>query len=97
MAHKIYNTDVLSGCPSWHHQAVLSVENTELIVTGSTSTCSENIIEILEYKGKSFIIGVQFHPEAAAVKYMNNAENAADFMSLETSLLLFQELLTHIK
>ena len=97
LASTIFNTDVLYGCPSWHHQAVLSVEGTELLVSGSTNTNSETMLEILEYKGKSFIIGLQFHPEAAAVKHMNNAENASDFMTLETSLLVFEALLEHVK
>jgi putative glutamine amidotransferase len=97
LASSIYNTDVLYGCPSWHHQAVLSVEGTELIVSGTTSTNTEDMMEIIEYKGKGFIIGFQFHPEAAAVKQMSNAENASNFMGLETSMLVFEALLEHIK
>ena len=97
LASTIFNTEVLHGCPSWHHQAVLSVDNTELMVSGSTNTNSENMVEIIEYKGKSFIIGFQFHPEAAVVKHINNAENASDFMTIETALLVFEALLNHVK
>ena len=96
LASEIFGTDVLEGCPSWHHQAVLSVENTALSVSGSINTNSVEIVEIIEYNGKSFIMGFQFHPEAATVKHMNNIPNASDFMSLDTSLLVFQELLKHV-
>lgn len=92
LAHRIYGTELLSGCPSWHHQAVLSVENTNLTVSGSTPTNGENMIEIIEYSGKDFIIGLQFHPEAALVKHLEGKDNAADFMNYETSLLIFKTL-----
>jgi CTP synthase (UTP-ammonia lyase) len=73
------------------------VENTNLIVTGSTETCGESMIEIIEYQGKSFIIGFQFHPEAATVKHVTHAQNAESFMNMETSLLVFRALLDKVK
>ena len=97
LASRIFSTEALSGCPSWHHQAVRSVENTELLVSGSVNTNSEEMIEIIEFKDKDFIVGLQFHPEAAVVKHMNNVENASEFMDTETALLVFEELLTHIR
>ena len=97
LADKIFKTDVLYGCPSWHHQAVLSVENTELLVSGSTNTNSEEMIEIIEFKDKNFVVGLQFHPEAAVVKHINNAQNASEFMDTETALLVFEELLSHAR
>ena len=97
LASEIFGTNILDGCPSWHHQAVFSVENTKLRVTGSTNTNSVNMIEIIEHTGKGFIMGFQFHPEAATVKHLNGAKNASDFMSYETSLLVFEALLNHIK
>ena len=93
----IFGAGTLEGCPSWHHQAVLSVENTNLTVTGSTETCGESMIEIIEYQGKSFIIGFQFHPEAATVKHVTHAQNAESFMNMETSLLVFRALLDKVK
>lgn len=97
LASRIFSTEALSGCPSWHHQAVLSVANTNLTVSGSTDTNGERMVEIIEYQGKGFIIGFQFHPEAATVKHIKGAENASEFMSLEVSLKVFQALLDHIK
>lgn len=32
----IVGTSTLTGCPSWHHQAVKNVDNTRLAVTGCT-------------------------------------------------------------
>ena len=93
LAYEIYQKDILTGCPSWHHQAVLNVDNTNLIVSGSVDTNAERMIEIIEYTGKDFIIGFQFHPEAAVVKHLQGAENAAKFMDRETALLVFEALI----
>ena len=93
LAYEIYQQDLLTGCPSWHHQAVLNVDDTNLIVSGSVDTNSENMIEIIEYTGKDFIIGFQFHPEAAVVKHLQGAENADEFMDRETALLVFEALI----
>ena len=57
---------------------------------------SEEMIEIIEYKGKNFIVGLQFHPEAAIVKYMNNVENASEFIDAETAILIFEALMNQI-
>lgn len=96
LAYKIYQKELLTGCPSWHHQAVLNVDGTNLVVSGSVDTNSEKIIEIIEYSGKEFIIGFQFHPEAAVVKHLQNADNVADFMDYETSLRIFETLIDSI-
>ena len=96
LANRIFKTEVLDGCPSWHHQAVCSVENTELFVSGSMNIGSEEMIEIIEYKAKNFIVGLQFHPEAAIVKYMNNVENASEFIDAETAILIFEALMNQI-
>ncbi len=34
--HDIVGGTTLTGCPSWHHQAIGNVDNTRLIVTGTT-------------------------------------------------------------
>lgn len=96
LAYKIYQKELLTGCPSWHHQAVLNVDGTDLVVSGSVDTNSEKMIEIIEYTGKDFIIGFQFHPEAAVVKHMQGADNAADFMDYDTALLVFESLIDTI-
>lgn len=97
LAYEVFKTQTLTDCPSWHHQAVLNVDNTNLIVSGTTETNSENMIEILEYKGKDFIMGLQFHPEAAVVKHLNGAENASDFMDIDTAMLIFEALLDNVR
>ena len=97
LAYEIYQQDLLTGCPSWHHQAVLNVDDTNLIVSGSVDTNSEKMIEIIEYTGKDFIIGFQFHPEAAVVKHLQGAENADEFMDRETALLVFEALIAMLR
>lgn len=64
LLYHMFNTDTLTGCPSWHHEAVKSVENTRLAVTGYAETNGIRIIEAVERTDKPFAVGLQFHPEA---------------------------------
>lgn len=79
----------LSGCPSWHHQAIKSVDNTRLTVTGYTETNGIPMIEAIERTDKTFAVGLQFHPEAALVKELDNAANHNDFTAYKTALSIF--------
>ncbi len=82
-------TELLTGCPSWHHQAVENVDNTRLAVTGSIDTNGVRMIEAVERTDKTFAVGLQFHPEAAIVKNLDNADNKGDFMDYDTALSIF--------
>ena len=88
--YNIVDSDILTGCPSWHHQAVKNVDNTRLAVTGYTETNGIQMIEAVERTDKNFAIGLQFHPEAALVKHLDSAENLDDFMDYDTALSFFQ-------
>ncbi len=92
----IWQTEVLTGCPSWHHQAVLNVDNTRLRLTGFTETCGVQMIEAVERMDKTFALGLQFHPEAAVVKHLDNAENRDAFMNYETAMILFRWLVNSL-
>ena len=46
-----------------------------------------------ERTDKAFALGLQFHPEAALVKNLDNAENKGDFMDYETALSIFLRVL----
>jgi len=90
---KMFGTTALTAVPSWHHQAIHSVEGTLLCVTATTSVSGIETIEGIERKDKRCAVAVQFHPEAAIVKHsgkgVNNA-NASQFMSYETAMPLFR-------
>ena len=90
---KMFGTTALTAVPSWHHQAIHSVEGTLLCVTATTSVSGIETIEGIERKDKRCAVAVQFHPEAAIVKHsgkgVNNA-NASQFMSYETAMSLFR-------
>ncbi len=92
LLYEIYGRETLEGCPSWHHQAVKNVDNTRLMVTGSTETDGAEMIEGVERTDKAFAIGIQFHPEAAVMRHLDGAENADSFMDLRTALLVFRRL-----
>jgi len=62
----------IENVPSWHHQAVRSVEGTRLKVTGITKTAGIDLIEAVERPDKSFVLGLQFHPEIAVVRELDD-------------------------
>ncbi len=86
----IMKKETLTGCPSWHHQAVGSVEGTDLRVTGTTYTDGVDIIESVERTDKKCAFGIQYHPEAAVCKHLDDLPNKDDFMSYEDSIALFE-------
>ncbi len=82
----IFNT------PSWHHQAVETVDTNCLKVTAVTRTCNTNIIEAIERIDKTFFIGVQYHPEIAVKKHLERANDADKFMSYDEGIAYFKAL-----
>lgn len=93
LAREIFGTDMITGCPSWHHQAVADADNTRLIVSGYTETNGIRMIEAVERTDEDFAIGFQFHPEAAVVKHLDNAPNKDDYMDYDTALRVFRWLI----
>ena len=65
---KMFGTTVLTAVPSWHHQAILSVEGTPLCVTATTTVSGMETVEGIERKDKRCAVAVQFHPEAANIE-----------------------------
>jgi putative glutamine amidotransferase len=90
--YKIAGTKNLEKVPSWHHQALQSVANTQLKVTGTTLTDGVEMIESIERLDKTYKIGLQFHPEAALVKNLNNVANKGNYMSSDMALKFFKSL-----
>lgn len=79
-------------CPSWHHQALASVEGTPLRVGAYEPTCGLTVIEGVERTDCDFAVGVQYHPEAAHDKWVTNAANSSRYMSREDALRYFKAL-----
>ena len=90
MIYGIMKKGTLTGCPSWHHQAVGSVEGTALRVTGTTGTDGVDIIESVERTDKRCAFGIQYHPEAAVCKHLDGLPNRDDFMSYDDAIALFE-------
>lgn len=61
--YDIVGSTELLNVSSWHHQAVQSVEGTNLTVVAKTTVNGVDIIEAVERQDKTFCLGVQFHPE----------------------------------
>ena len=93
LLYSITGTTLIQNVPSWHHQAVGSVEGTPLKVTGITTVGDYDFAEAVERTDKSFVLGLQYHPEAALVKNLTGAGNASDYMSREEAEKYFKALI----
>lgn len=93
LLRQIVGSETVSRVPSWHHQAVLSVEGTPLKVTAVTKTSGIDIIEAVERTDKPFLIGLQYHPEVAVAKRANGAADASRFMDYDSALCYFRALI----
>ena len=92
LLRQIVGSAMISKVPSWHHQAVRSVEGMPLKVTAVTKTNGIDIIEAVERTDKPFFIGVQYHPEVAVAKHASGAADASRFMSYEDAICYFRAL-----
>lgn len=92
LLHKAVGTLTIEKCPSWHHQAIGSLEGTNAIVTATTTADGVEIVEALERTDARFVIGVQYHPEVVLYKQDKGEENLSRFMSRDEALLYFQAL-----
>ena len=97
LLYKITNSTTLSNVPSWHHQGVLSLDNTKLSMTAETVTDGVRIIEGVERKDLSFCLGVQFHPEVAVRKHVEQEADASNYMDLESASSFFKALVNFHK
>ena len=78
LLYSIVGSSTLANVSSWHHQAVRSVEGTDLTVVAQTVDNGVTIIEGVENQNNTFCLGVQFHPEndCKLAIYDNNPEAA---------------------
>ena len=89
---KITNAETLHNVPSWHHQGVLSVSDTRLVVTAINEADGVEIIEAVERKDLTFCLGLQFHPEVAVRKVVDKEADADHYMDLESASSFFKAL-----
>lgn len=93
LLYTIAGSDYIDNVPSWHHQAVGDVAGTPLRVTAVTIEDGVEVIEAIERTDKSFVLGVQFHPEEAVRKALDGDADACKFMPIETALAYFRALI----
>ena len=89
---EMYGLDTLENVPSWHHQALTGLEDTPLLLAGYTEVNGLKTVEIIERRDKAFVIGFQFHPEAAYVKHLEGADNSDSFIDADTAAVIFREI-----
>ena len=92
LLHKAVGTLTIEKCPSWHHQAIGSLEGTNAIVTATTTVDGVEIVEALERTDARFVVGVQYHPEVVLYKQSKGEENLSCYMSRDEALLYFHAL-----
>ena len=89
---EMYGLDTLENIPSWHHQALTGLEDTPLLLAVYTEVNGLKTVEIIERRDKAFVIGFQFHPEAAYVKHLEGADNSDSFIDADTAAVIFREI-----
>lgn len=92
LLYEITKKEKLVNVPSWHHQGVLSVENTKLTVTASNTYDGITLIEGVERKDLSFCLGVQFHPEVAVRKHVDKEKDEDKYMDHDLASSFFRAL-----
>ena len=92
LLHALVGTDILTGCPCWHHQAAENVDRTRLTVSGYTTSGGVRMIEAVERTDQTFALGLQFHPEAPVWKKFKNAANRDVYLKYEIAMLFFKGL-----
>lgn len=64
--------------------------NNTRLATAYAGDDGQRIIEAVERPDRSFCIGVQFHPEVAVRKYMDNDKDADAYMDRDTAISFFK-------
>ncbi len=93
LLYKVVGKTQIEDVPSWHHQAVLSVEGTPLSVVATYDTGGVEIIEAVENQQLTFCLGLQFHPEVAVAKVVSKSEDAGNYTDHDTSLTFFKAII----
>ena len=93
--YDIIGSTELKNVSSWHHQAVGDVSGTPLTVVARTVADGVEIIEGIERQDKTFILGVQFHPEndCKLVYYDKTPEKA--LCNVDTCMGFFHTLISY--
>lgn len=90
-------SDIIEKPFSSHHQAVLSVDPAKTKVTAVGRVNGLETIEALERADSDvFSMFLQFHPEHALARWVNNRADKESFMSYDTSLSFFKYFVAHI-
>ena len=93
--YDIVNADTLDNVSSWHHQAVRSVEGTDLTVVAQTVDNGVTIIEAVENQNNTFCLGVQFHPENDCKLAVYDNNPAAALCDVDVCMTFFENLVAY--
>ncbi len=87
----------LENVSSWHHQAIGSLEGTDLIQTARTVDKGIEIVEGIENPTKKFFVAVQFHPENDLKHVLVQGEDPKNYMDQDISMKFFKALVEAAK
>lgn len=90
------NTE-LPNVSSWHHQAIDSLKGTSFIQTAETIYNGVSIVEGIEDPYKTFMVGLQFHPENDLQQVYVNGKDPKFYMDKDIALKFFKELVSAAK
>ena len=92
LAFKIFGVERLNGVPSWHHHGLIESPNQHLKISGTNRVEHLILGEIAEVPECKFMLGLQFHPEVAIFRNLEDPNKAQHYISKEQSLLPFKAL-----
>jgi putative glutamine amidotransferase len=95
--HDIVGGEKLENVSSWHHQAIGSLEGTDLIQTARTVDKGVEIVEGIENPKKKFCVAVQFHPENDLKHVLVQGEDPKSYMDQDIAMKFFTALVEAAK
>lgn len=95
LMYDIVGADVLRNVSSWHHQAMISTEGSNLTATAFADCGGVRIIEAIELQTNGFCLGVQFHPEIVCGNVLNEGMRKEDVNNYDSCLRFFQSLVEY--
>ena len=95
LMYDIVGANLLRNVSSWHHQAMISTEGSNLTATAFAYCGGVRIIEAIELQANGFCLGLQFHPEMACGNVLNEGMRKEDVNNYDICLRYFQSLVEY--
>ena len=92
--YDVVGGEQLDNVSSWHHQGLApkDLEGTDLTMVAKSTVDGLDIVEGVEKQGKTFCMGVQFHPENDCALALHQGKPEAALCDVDICLTFFETL-----